>query len=99
MLYMKSHAIRHSQMIEIGLEGLNSRFEPCTPLLLINTSKGACVFSIHTQDASEALNLIFQLSVLVWRYKKSDICHQKNLRPRLASLGFGRNNSYVSYIL
>ena len=29
------------------------------------TSKGACVFSILTQDASEALNLIFQLSVLV----------------------------------
>ena len=29
------------------------------------TSKGACVFSILMQDASEALNLIFQLSVLV----------------------------------
>ena len=27
----------------------------------------------------------------LWRYEKSDICHQKNLRPRLASLGFGRN--------
>ena len=31
----------------------------------LSTSKGACVFSILTQDASEALNLIFQLSVPV----------------------------------
>ena len=28
----------------------------------------------------------------LWRYEKSDICHQKNLRPRLASLGFGHND-------
>ena len=27
----------------------------------------------------------------LWCYEKSDICHQKNLRPRLASLGFGRD--------
>ena len=28
----------------------------------------------------------------LWRYEKSDMCNQKNLRPRLAWLGFGRNH-------